>query len=144
MNRKGFTLIELLVVGALIGLLSIVSVIALGTARKSARDTIRLADLREMQGRLELYYLDHQEYPLVPEPALLGSGSFACLNPDGFAPIGCTNAYMDEVRQDPGNNQYVYLSEDGSGYTIQARLEGEVNGLSGNIVVTASEIYNAP
>lgn len=142
-QRHGFTLIELLVVIAIIGLLSVIAVIALGAARESARDTIRLADLRELQGRLELFYLDHQSYPVVPEPALLGSGNFACLNPDGFQPAGCVNAYMDVVHADPGSNQYVYSSEDGTSYAIQARLEGEVNGLVGTIVVTPSEIFNA-
>ena len=63
MNKKGFTLIELLVVIAIIGLLSTLSVLALNGARARARDAKRIADIKQIQTALEMYYNDNNSYP---------------------------------------------------------------------------------
>ena len=63
MQKKAFTLIELLVVIAIIGLLASMAVIALNNARMKARDARRLADIRQMQTALEMYYIDNNGYP---------------------------------------------------------------------------------
>ncbi len=63
MNKKGFTLIEMLVVVAIIGLLSSVVVIGVGTARQNARDARRIADIRQIQSIVESYNLMHGSYP---------------------------------------------------------------------------------
>jgi len=63
-NQSGFTLIELLVVIAIIGLLSTLSILALNTARARARDTKRVADVKQMQTALEMYYNDTGKYPI--------------------------------------------------------------------------------
>ena len=47
-SSKGFTLIELLVVISVIGLLASVVMIALNSARLKARNTKRLADIRQL------------------------------------------------------------------------------------------------
>ncbi|MFA5184042.1 MAG: prepilin-type N-terminal cleavage/methylation domain-containing protein [Patescibacteria group bacterium] len=62
-NHKGFTLIELLVVIAIIGLLSTLSILALNTARARARDAKRVADVKQIQTALEMYYNDVGSYP---------------------------------------------------------------------------------
>ena len=62
-NRKGFTLIELLVVIAIIGLLSTLAVVALSSARSKSRDAKRIADVKQVQTALELFYNDAQSYP---------------------------------------------------------------------------------
>jgi len=62
-NKKGFTLIELLVVVAIIGLLSTLSILALNTARARARDAKRVADVKQIQTALEMYYNDAGVYP---------------------------------------------------------------------------------
>ncbi|MFA6514572.1 MAG: prepilin-type N-terminal cleavage/methylation domain-containing protein, partial [Patescibacteria group bacterium] len=64
-NKKGFTLIELLVVIAIIGLLSTLSILALNSARARARDAKRIADVKQIQTALELYYNDTGDYPLT-------------------------------------------------------------------------------
>ena len=61
--NKGFTLIELLVVIAIIGMLSSVVLASLNSAREKARDAKRIADLREIEKALELYFDDNGEYP---------------------------------------------------------------------------------
>ena len=65
MNKKkqGFTLIELLVVIAIIGLLSTLSILALNQARARARDAKRIADVKQIQTALELYYNEVGDYP---------------------------------------------------------------------------------
>ncbi len=54
-NSRGFTLIELLVVIAIIGILSSVVLASLNSARTKARDTRRVADLKQIQIAMELY-----------------------------------------------------------------------------------------
>ena len=138
MNKKGFTLIELLVVIAIIGLLSTLAVVALGSAREKARDSKRLADLKQVQTALELHYTDQGAYPISATAGVLGSTNFACLNgEDGFTTTGCTEPYMGLVPVDPGSNSYSYTSADGSTYSIAATLEGDVAGLDAG-AITAS------
>lgn len=63
-NKKGFTLIELLVVIAIIGLLSTLAVVALTSARTKARDSKRVADMKQVQTAMELYYSTNVAYPV--------------------------------------------------------------------------------
>ena len=55
-NSKGFTLIELLVVIAIIGILSSVVLASLNSARKKSRDARRVADIKQVQLALEMYF----------------------------------------------------------------------------------------
>lgn len=61
--KKGFTLIELLVVIAIIGILSSIVLASLNSARKKGRDARRVADIKQIQLALELYYDAHSNYP---------------------------------------------------------------------------------
>lgn len=72
-NQKGFTLIELLVVIAIIGLLASVVLLALNSARAKARDAKRVADIRQVQSGLELYFNDCSSYPIEATAVVLGS-----------------------------------------------------------------------
>ncbi len=56
---RGFTLIELLVVISIIGLLSSIVLASLSITRASARDSERIAAVKQIQNALELYALDH-------------------------------------------------------------------------------------
>lgn len=60
---NGFTLLELLVVIAIIGLLATTVNATLQSAREKARDTKRIADFKQIQKALQLYYDVNGEYP---------------------------------------------------------------------------------
>lgn len=144
-NSKGFTLLELLVVIAIISLLSTLAVIALGSAREKARDSKRISDLREVQSALEYYYLEHNEYPIAQSALPLGGSQSSCLNSQGFSQTNCASPFMAQLPIDPSGIAYIYTSAaDGSSYTIQATLEGELQGLQGTIVATPREIAVQP
>ncbi len=105
MKRNAFTLVELLVVIAIIGLLATVAVIALGSARAKARDSKRIADVRNIQSALEQYFSDAGSYPLeYPSAVPLGIG----LN-NSICSGGPTNAGMPGTCTGAGNTTYMGL-----------------------------------
>ena len=136
-NSKGFTLIELLVVIAIIGLLSTLAVVALNSARLKARDAKRIADIKQIQTALELYFNDQQNYPAGT--LILGTGgSGVCLGTSvaGFSTAGCDSPYMGLVPSSPSPNgtAYSYEADGSSGtYSIEFNLEGKTGGLSSGL-----------
>lgn len=68
-NSRGFTLIEILVVVAIVGILASVVLVSLNTTRVNARDTARVATIKEVQKALELYFSDTGYYPVQAIPA---------------------------------------------------------------------------
>lgn len=63
MNRRGFTLIELLVVVSIMGLMASVILASLTSAQLQAHDKRRVADLKEIEAALNLYYSKYNSYP---------------------------------------------------------------------------------
>ena len=105
MKKKGFTLIELLVVVAIIGLLATLSIVALNNARARARDAKRVADVKQIQTALELYYNDQGAYP-ASLGTTVASGTTVYMTSVPTAPTpndgACTTS----------NNPYTYTSDD--------------------------------
>lgn len=87
-SAKGFTLIELLVVIAIIGILSSVVLASLNTARLKSRDTRRVADIKQLQLALALYFDSVGEYP------------------DALSDLDPT--YIAKVPTDPNGTAYAY------------------------------------
>jgi len=129
MKKKGFTLIELLVVIAIIGLLSTLSVVALNSARQKSRDAKRVADVKQIQTALELYYNDNNGYPsALAEGEELSASSIIYMNAVPFAPTpfdGTCTAL---------NNPYAYTMQDsGASYTIDYCLGANTGGVSAGV-----------
>lgn len=113
-TSRGFTLIELLVVIAIIGILSSVVLASLNDARQKSRDAKRIADIKQMQLALELYFDSHGTYPsstsqLAPEyisviptdPVGGGSYDYAGLSPSGGAT--CTDYHLGATLEQTGH-----------------------------------------
>jgi prepilin-type N-terminal cleavage/methylation domain-containing protein len=79
---KGFTLIELLVVIAIIGILSSIVLASLQGARAKGRDARRVADIKQLQLALELYYDANSAYP-----ATIGFGASSPLVSNGYISV---------------------------------------------------------
>ncbi len=117
-RRQGFTLIELLVVVAIMGLLAALAVVALNNARQRARDARRVADVKQIQTALELYYLDNNEYPNADATSSDIDGK--CISGNGAIadPCGGTPTYMAVIPTNPspkddgdcGNTSYTYTA----------------------------------
>lgn len=129
-KEQGFTLIELLVVVMVIGALSgvVVSLINSGGFRDKAKDAQRLADLKQIQTSLELYFADYRKYPDSGWVLLTGSDSLSSAlvpnyinkmptDPDGTGTDSspCGN---------PDGNRYNYTAvNNGAGYVLTAMMD---------------------
>jgi len=128
MKKKGFTLIELLVVIAIIGILTTISVIALQNSRARARDSKRLADVKQIQSALALYAHDAEEYPVTASvtPGVIlsyGGTVFMAVIPTPPLPDdGCS-----------GSVAYTYaqhvVAGDETSYTLQYCLGADTAGV---------------
>ena len=133
----GFTLVELLVVIAIIGVLATIAVTGLSGARQKARDTKRIADVRQIFISLELHNNDYNGYPVELSPVTLGQGDYSAL---------CESGFKDECDSDEivfqglvpsaptpvdgscstGDNDYSYETPGGGEFVITFCLGGSV------------------
>lgn len=96
--------LELCIIGAVIALIGAISGFAVLSARSHTRDVTRLANVRETQLALELYFQNHASYPVATEAVALGQALTACLGQEGFsAPCSSSGPtpYLDLVATPP-------------------------------------------
>ena len=123
-STRGFTLIELLVVIAIIGILSSVVLASLNNARKKGRDARRVADLKQLQLALELYY---DANPTSGYPSAINVANLV------------TPGYISVVPSDPsGGSTYYYAYAQmggGTGYYLGTTMEtaGQTSVLLGDV-----------
>ncbi len=151
--KKGFTLIEILVVIAIIGILASIVLVGLGGFRARGQDARRIADTRQVQNALELYYNKCGYYP-----GGATAGTCNTTNPTTWADvqstlvnaqIGVTSVSNDPI---PGQN-YVYgVSVNRQNYVVGATLgdandaslrqdvDGTVNGVDCNDPVYCTQL----
>jgi prepilin-type N-terminal cleavage/methylation domain-containing protein len=128
-KNKGFTLIELLVVIAIIGLLSTLSVVALSSARQKARNAKRVADIKQVQTALELYYNDASSYPATI--SFGGTGQIATSGTVYMA-IVPTNAAPYNDGSCPNSN-YTYNRDTATSYSIVYCISDSTGGLDSGL-----------
>ena len=133
MRRRfgGFTIIELLIVVAIIGILVSLTIVLIGGARTKARDAQRLADVKQMQTALELYYTDVNSYPgtwtagsALVSPTGLTFMAKRPTNPSPWVEGSCT-----------ANSDYTYSSPTSNTYSIGYCLAGVTNNLPAGTAV---------
>ncbi len=120
-KNKGFTLIELLVVVAIIGLLSAVVLVSLNSARKSAYDAKRKADLKQIANAMELYYDTNAAYPTLSttDPCSV-QGVASCTTTTWTASGLALTTWMSVLPNDPVNSTtYYYRAKVNSSTTSQ-------------------------
>lgn len=121
-QASGFTLIELLIVIAIIGLLATLAIVSLTGAQRKARDTKRIADAKQYQGALELYYNDNNRYPKPTDWATFvgdgaeGIGKYMTQAP--VAPYNRDHATDADLRD---YYSYAYNTSTASGSTVASQ-----------------------
>lgn len=130
-NKNAFTLIELLVVIAIIGLLATISVIALNNARAKARDAKRVADVKQVQTALELFFNDKGRYPTTAE---FSSGSLFSTSTNGtttYMAVIPTAATPPDGNCSTSTNPFGYIGVNGgNSYTLSFCLGGQTGSLA--------------
>lgn len=131
-KNPGFTLIELIVSVTIIAILVAIASVTYIYAQKLGRDGRRIADLRSIEGALELYYSKNKAYPTSSVPGLGWVNSVSSpgnwvyqsdTTYDAFKP-----GYMRSVPNDPINNStYAYWYRPGvissAAYKLMTRME---------------------
>jgi prepilin-type N-terminal cleavage/methylation domain-containing protein len=122
--KSAFTLVELLVVIAIIGLLSTLSIIVLSHTRSKARDVKRLSDVKQISTALEIYYSNHDQYPVASGTNTMNIGGL-CLSDIGISSTCGSLVYLRKIPTDPlANYEYQYRQlSSGDDYRLSASLE---------------------
>ena len=123
----GFTLIELLVVIAIIGILSSIVLTNLNSSRQKARDVKRIADIKQLQLALALYFdANNGKYPRT-----LASGDSSELAP----------TYIPVIPTPPsgvsGVSSYFYVPIDAGGGACNSYHLGAALEIGSNSVLTS-------
>lgn len=87
-RQRGFTLIEMMIVVAIIAILAAILIPNFTHARQQAATAACEANLKEIATALELYYTDHQSYPIGPKQQITPT-----TNP--------LSGYLNQVPEDP-------------------------------------------
>ncbi len=126
-KQKGFTLIEMLIVVAIIGILSALVLVGLSQFRLRGRDARRVADLKQVQNALEIYYTRNSSYPVAP--AGTASQKWAALTETiTEAGIGLNQLPQDPLYTDSNGISYYYQDCNSTqNYVVAATLEDENN-----------------
>lgn len=128
-KKPAFTLIELLVVIAIIGVLATLAVVSLQSARAQARDAKRIADIKQVQTALELYFNDQGYYPAstsVTSSIFYEDSVYMARFPKAPTPA--------DGDCDSEENQYVYSEQgvDNGSYFISFCLGNKIGSFNNN------------
>lgn len=148
-DQRGFTFLELLAVIGIIGLLGTIGTVTYESARVTARDLRRVADINTMQTALEIYYQGNLSYPFDGAAGaagrVLGLPETNTLSDDGFSPSPQGTLYLQGIPQNPEPNgiPYLYRSLNGDGsdcdkqkcgnYQLIFSLEHAASGLASGV-----------
>jgi prepilin-type N-terminal cleavage/methylation domain-containing protein len=127
--KKGFTLIEILIVVAIIGIMSAIVLAYMDGARAKGRDARRIAEIKQIEQALEVYFDSCSRYP-TPDPVggpLVGGSLYSNRIPTSLQ-IDCSgNKILNSLPVDPQNNgtyyYRYYVTSSPVRYHVCAQLE---------------------
>lgn len=138
--KNGFTLVELMIVIVIIGVLTTLIIVSLDNTKMTARNTRRLADIKQIQLALKMYYNDTGTFPssITPGSSISKGGANYMLrvpsNPKPWPDNGCPDQ----------DYQYMPL-EGGKRYMLTFCLGDTTDDLSkGSHIATSNGILNCP
>jgi type II secretion system protein G len=99
MNKKGFTIIEILIVLAIIGIMFAIVTTYLTAAKQRGRDAVRIANVKELQQAIEIYFSNCYQFPATLE-ALMND----CGGSSNSRPI------LNSIPKDPLGRDYGYYT----------------------------------
>jgi len=127
---SGFTLIELLVVIAIIGILASIVLASLNTARLKSRDARRLADIKQLQIGLKLYF-DAQGTQYPPATATCATPAGVGDDENRGLQVLVNKGYIPQIARDPGSPStcysYATLGSPVTTYHLGASMEDAGN-----------------
>ena len=115
LTRKGFTLVEIMIVVAIIGLLAAIAIPNFVTARATAQTNTCLANMRTLQGALELALFDGAMASGVGQTnAALRAGLANYVRTFPSCPTGGAAAYTTTGAGDPAGEGLISCSTHGT------------------------------
>jgi prepilin-type N-terminal cleavage/methylation domain-containing protein len=160
--QSGFTLIELLVIISIIGFLVAAISLVLSSSRSKSRNAKRVADIKQINAALDLYYSRCNSYPINPGGVVIDSirglhtgTSVTCGTHTGSSNVN--GGLLDITTITPGgtiivakfpsaplpvdgsctdavsSNRYTYTSAAGTGYTLTFCLGAATGGYGANV-----------
>lgn len=105
-SQKGFTLIELMVVIAILGILAALVLPKLSGTNDAAKNGRMIADLRTIDGAMNMYFAEHKTYSTATIANLQSSG------------------YLNSVPTDATGAAFVLSDADDNGYNLSGTKAG--------------------
>lgn len=132
-KKKGFTLIELLIVIAIIGLLSAIVLVSLGSARSKAKDARIQADLNQLRTIAEMIYSDNLAYYADATHGLCGAtGSASVLGTSDVTYGSQLSTLSSDVDNQNGTTGVPVCWTDNNNYCVSTVLNSGANICVGN------------
>jgi prepilin-type N-terminal cleavage/methylation domain-containing protein len=132
-KNNGFTIVELLVVIVVIAILAAISVVAYTGIQQRTRDSARESDIAAIVKALELYYIDHGQFPPGSGSTVINSSWSTTADASwGNLASHLVPDYISELPRDPistpganpqslGNYNYGYFRDNSGVYCGPAR-----------------------